>query len=364
MSDCATGPRGKPLLGILGFLGRGNSGDEAILQCIYETFVARFDIVLVVDEREARDGYWNWYPYSECQRVHIGDIHFFEKRLAGLLVGGGGLGLGYGAAQVLVAKGAGTPVALAGVDHPHDVHASLAFAAATHTYLKLFDFVAMRSARAVAYAALDGVSVFHGADWALKLQADTSPEARPARQRALVVLREFSEQVVDAVYYRAQIERLLTGLAARGLQPAFMAFCPEDEQFLERMDLTGAGPLLTHWWNPRRQKQEIRNSGLLISVGRLHPVIYAAACGTPSMQLQPPLADGRSAFSFGKMIDMADELGIPYFAEIDAAIDRLPGEPAMKRAERTHIDAGMARLAEMIERLDELFTLERNVRQP
>lgn len=353
-----------PLLGILGFLARGNSGDEAILQCIYETFAARFDIVLVVDEHEARDGYWNWYPYSECQRVHVGDIHFFEKRLAGLLVGGGGLGLGYGAAQVLVAKGAGTPVALAGVDHPHDMHASLAFAAATTTYLKLFDFVAMRSARAVAYAALDGLTVFHGADWALKLQVDESPEVRRAPQRALIALREFPEQIVDVAYYRAQIEGLLTSLVEKGLQPAFMALCPEDERFLEQVGLAGSAPLLTHWWNPRRQKQEISSAGLLISVGRLHPIVYAAACSTPSMQLQPPLDERRSAFSFGKMIDMADELGIPYFTEIKDALDYLPHRLAGKRTERSSLDAALARLAKMIERLDELFAADRNARQP
>lgn len=355
MTSCATGAQGKPLLGILGFLARGNSGDEAILQCIYESFFPRFDIVLVIDETEARQGYWNWYPYSECQRVHIGDIHFFETRLAGLLVGGGGLGLGYGAAQVLVAKGAGTPVVLAGVDHPHEEHASLAFAAATHTYLKLFDFIAMRSAKAVSYAALAGISVFHGADWALKLVADESSDVKRNTKRVLIVLREFSEQVVNAEYYRAQISILFESLRTSGREPAFMAFCPEDERFLERMELAEIAPTVTHWWNPRRQKQEILNCGLLISVGRLHPMIYAAACAVPNIQIQPPLTESHSGHSFGKMLDMAKELGVPYFTNIASALESLSEKPPKTFASRDLVQDATNRLSDMIRRIDEIL---------
>lgn len=355
MSSCATGSSGKPLLGILGFLARGNSGDEAILQCIYETFAASFDIVLVVDETEARQGYWDWYPYNECQRVHIGDIHFFEKRLAGLLVGGGGLGLGYGAAQVLVAKGAGTPVVLAGVDHPHEQHASLAFAAATSAYLRLFDFVAMRSAKAVAYAALGGTPVFHGADWALKLAADESVDVKPNQDGALIVLREFAEQLVDTEHCREQMMALLDGLKSAGYVPSFLAFCPQDESFLERLGLKETAPVLTDWWNPRRQKQAILNAGLLISVGRLHPMIYAAGCGTPNFQLQPPLTKRPIDFSFGKMRDMAEELGVPYYADVPGALDALSTVAATAVSNRALVQAARGRLDQMTRRIHQLF---------
>lgn len=47
----ATGKRGKPLLGVIGFLGRGNVGDEAIFQCIYEAFQDQFDIVVASTRR-------------------------------------------------------------------------------------------------------------------------------------------------------------------------------------------------------------------------------------------------------------------------------------------------------------------------
>lgn len=83
------GKTGKPLVGVVGFLGRGNAGDEAMFQCIHEAFSPDFDIVAVVDKLGACPGFWDWYPYTHCGLVHVGDIHHFIQPMAGLIVGGG-----------------------------------------------------------------------------------------------------------------------------------------------------------------------------------------------------------------------------------------------------------------------------------
>ena len=93
----------KILLG--GFWGRGNCGDEAMLQCQYEFFRDKYEIGILVDEYGAYDQFWNWYPYNLCLPLHHqGSIdHFCSDAIAALHIGGGGLSAGFLANQALKA---------------------------------------------------------------------------------------------------------------------------------------------------------------------------------------------------------------------------------------------------------------------
>lgn len=319
----ATGKTGKPLVGVVAFLGRGNSGDEAMFQCIYEAFSPDFDIVAVVDEVGARPGFWDWYPYTHCDRVHMGNIHYFEKPMAGLIVGGGGLGIGFGAGQALVARGAGTPTILAGINHTHHYPTSQSFVSATVEYMKLFDYISMRSLASVESAQKDGVEVNYGADWAMNLVADQASDIEYNSKRVTLVLREHAMSALDQPYYKGEVERLVRALKQDGLSPEFLPFCPEDEVFLKEVGVDKAAPAHIHWWNARRLKQIVDCSGLLISIGRLHPMIYAFASGVPCIQLQPPLKPILNARMFGKTTLMAEEMSIPYFCTIDDVVTEI-----------------------------------------
>lgn len=354
-SNIAKGKNGKPLLGVIGFLGRGNSGDEAIFQCIYESFNEDFDILAVVDETGAWQGYWDWYPYDSCERIHVGNIHYFEKRLAGLLVGGGGLGLGFGGAQILVAKGAGTPVALAGVDHTHTVDVSPTFSLASAIYLNFFNYVSMRSLKSVSCAMKAGVIVHYGADWALKLSSDQSPNIFFKPKRVIVVLREFALEDIEYRFYREEIIMLISTLRQLGYEPEFMPFCPEDVLFLKNMNLDILAPSLISWWNARALKQVIENSGILISVGRLHPMIYAVASKSPSIQIQPPLRSSIDIRNFSKMNDMAEEFSIPYFFNVSAALFALENEDWRSFFSARRLQEAHGRLDGMVDDLHALF---------
>jgi polysaccharide pyruvyl transferase WcaK-like protein len=338
----------------VGFLGRGNAGDEAMFQCIYEALSSDFDIVAVVDELGARPGFWDWYPYTHCGLAHVGDIHHFMQPMAGLIVGGGGLGIGFGASQVHVAKSVGTPVILAGVDYfnhfePLNEHFET-FSSAYTDYLKLFDYIAVRSKASVENARAEGVKTNYGADWALNLLSDKNSDIQYDPKRVTLVLREHGLDEQGRKRYRDETIRFLGGLRQVGLNPEFLPFSPEDERFLVTLDIADLAPSHIHWWNARRLKQIIACSGLLVSVGRLHPTLFAFSVGVPCLQVRPPVTPPvNKPRAFGKILDMAKECSIPYCLSMDDALSII----TVGGWENLHLKAQVAeaklRLAQMID---------------
>lgn len=362
-STISVGRTGKPNLGVLGFLGRGNAGDEAIFQCIYEAFSSDYDIVVVVDELGARPGFWDWYPYTQCSLAHIGDIHRFMQPMAGLIVGGGGLGIGFGASQVHVAKSVGTPVILAGVDYfnhfdPPSEHFET-FSSAYTDYLRLFDYIAVRSKASVENAKADGIRANYGADWALNLLSDQSPDIQHDPKRITLVLREHSLDERGREQYRDEIIHFLSGLRQAGLSPELLPFSLEDERFLDTLGIIELAPCHIHWWNARRLKQIISCSGFLVSVGRLHPTLFAFSAGVPCLQVRPPVTPPvNKPRAFGKIRDMAEECAIPYYLSMDDALSVITTDGWENFHSKTQAGEAKLRLTQMIEDIRALLKVK------
>lgn len=321
-----TGGRAKPQVVLSGFFGRGNCGDEALLQAQYEWLSPCYDVVISVDERGARDGFWDWYPYDRCRIVHQGNLAVLgESGVIGIHVGGGGLPHGFNAAQVVHARSHGKPAFLTGVD-ARPV-ASAAAATAVGRYLELFDFVSVRSAAAWQTMTSLAPACHHGADWALALPTD-EPAAGPRRGGVLVTIREFPPDLVSRRYL-GDVADLLAVLADRIGEVALLPFCPEDERFLDHLPMAGRLPREVHWWNPRRVQRLIADAELVVSLGRLHPLVFAANVGTPAVFAEPLGHDPRWP-ACTKARDLASEYGWsidPSIADLTARLRRLEGRP-------------------------------------
>lgn len=337
----------RPALLVAGFFGRSNCGDEALLQVIYEQFSPHFEIIVSLDEHGATDGYWNLYPYDRCQRIHQGNLADPARSAHGMIVGGGGLPLGFVADQVLAARSAGIPIALAGTDFPVSrLHKSDAAEEASREYLRLFDYVALRSLAAVGQARKLGHRVVHGADWALRLTTDEDANVRPAPERALVVLREFPLAAIS-FHYIEEITRLLESLKEAGFVPTLLPFCAEDDRFARALGFELVAPTERHWWNARRVKQLVASSGLVVSVGRLHPMIFAAGTQTPVIQLCPPLSEDVDSRSFSKISAMSAEFGVDYLPTVTAIGNHIR-HGLHKPCNKYAIEACQERLGKMI----------------
>jgi polysaccharide pyruvyl transferase WcaK-like protein len=325
---------------IAAFLGRGNAGDEAMLQVLFETFSPRFNIVISVDMTGAFPGFWDWYPYAQAKVVHQNDCHAIERirDLVGMVVGGGALSLGFAAGQVLVAKARGVPVAFASVDvwtPTAELHAAVR--GVLDLWLGLFDLIVTRTARSVTKLNDLGLGSVYAADFALRLPTDNSPAVRVNEPRALVVLREGIPGMANEEF-AAWAVNLLVQLQVCGYRVVLLPFCPEDDRFLAELDLCDRFEVERIWWNARQLKQLIASSALTVTVGRLHPMIFAAPTGRNVAVLRPPQWMGKRAGQMRKLTDMAEELGIDVFETIDDLIATLR-DGRVRQADPVHRDS-------------------------
>lgn len=306
MTPAPRSPR--PTLVLSGFFGRGNCGDEALLQAQYERFADRYDIVISVDERGACDGFWDRYPYDRCRIVHQANLSVLaEPAVIGIHVGGGGLPHGFNAAQVVHARSLGKPAFITGVDCP-GLHTPAA-AASLRRYYELFDFVSVRSAGAWETMTTLAAGCHHGADWALGMPTAGPPSERSPGTVALV-LREFPVAWISAGYV-ATVAGLLDALARRYDRVLLLPFCPEDERFLDHVPPARRLPRGRHWWEPRRMQEAIAAAELVVSLGRLHPLVFAANVGVPALFIEPLAGDPRWPAS-GKARQLCAEHGWRY----------------------------------------------------
>jgi hypothetical protein len=311
VTDQPTTPRGTIVLS--GFFGRGNCGDEAILQAQYERLSPHYDLIISVDQHGAYDGFWNWYPYDRCPIVHQGNLGCVaDETVVAVHVGGGGLPHGFNAAQVVHARSHGKPVFLTGVDvKPVNTPAAVT---ALRGYLDLFDLISVRSG-ASHQTLRELVSHGHrGTDWAVALPTD-GPLPVTRTDRVLITLREFPRELLSSAYCQS-IAEMVSRLADSYDEIALLPCCPEDERFLDWVPAVEQLPREVHWWNPRRVQREIAAATAVVSVGRLHPLIFAANVGTPAAFVEPLPGDPRWPKS-AKASQLCDEHGWPSFATVD-----------------------------------------------
>jgi polysaccharide pyruvyl transferase WcaK-like protein len=310
---------------LCGFFGRGNAGDEALLQCIYETFYERHEIVLCVDEHGAYPGFWDWYPYKHCRIIHQGNLAFAlsASRLAGVLVGGGGLPAGFALSHVFSAKARGVPCALVGTDGlPRLKHNQPYLGVSIKAIKDLYDVVAPRTAAATERMSAVEVEAVYGADWAMHLAADVDG-LQPAPREIVVTVRELATEAVSDQDI-AEVRGLVDGLRTRGFEPVWLPFSPEDERFLTEQNLSERCPMHRCWWNPQRVKGHIQQAFACLSVGRLHPLIFAATARVrvAAVATGPWSNTKPEGNRLDKIDTMLEELGITRYA---TALDALEG---------------------------------------
>jgi polysaccharide pyruvyl transferase WcaK-like protein len=338
----------RPQVLLAGFFGRGNCGDEALLQCIYEALSDEFEVCIAVDEHGAYPGFWDWYPYNQCKIVHQCNYGIINesKRLAGVIVGGGGLPAAFCAGQALQARIWGIPTALVGTDCMDALNPLKSREALRYIY-GIYDLVSPRHANGASALQSLGVSCLHGGDWALRLKTD-SANVEHLRGRTFITVRELPANQLLPDYSRS-MTHFVRRLRDLGHQPCFLPFCPEDVRFLKEQDIAGLTDVHEEWANPRRMQQIIGTARLLISIGRLHPLIFAANAGTPAVHLKPE--QNIVAFPYAdKVKAMCEELSIQRFDDAEALFTAMSSGANFKPGAVAHQRCAQ-RLQETIDQL-------------
>jgi polysaccharide pyruvyl transferase WcaK-like protein len=298
----------KKKLIVRGFFGRGNCGDEAILQSIHKLFGEHYDIGISTELSDVnQDVMRTLFPYANCEIVNCEDRLIFKRKdVAGFILGGGGLGLGFGWNQYIVAKRRGVKVVHIGthldasflgddtgetvgldeVDVIEKIPEGSAdlYNVAVSSFLRLADYYAVRNKQSVEYAKKLGVTPKLYPDVAFALDRDNSPDVPVDKKRMLVTIREYPPTHQDFDKLKKWLVKIEDYATKLGMYIKVIPYCEADAKTTREVGY-GDKMIDGQYWNPRRVKQWVANSGMVVSFGRFHAVVFAISEGIPVISI-------------------------------------------------------------------------------
>jgi len=293
---------------VRGFFGRGNCGDEAILQSIHGLFEKHFDIGISTELSDVNhEAIKRLFPYANCEIVNCEDrLIFKHKDIAGFILGGGGLGLGFGWNQYIVAKRRGVKVlhigthldasflgdetgSTVGLDEVDEIGkipegGAQLYNVAVGSFLKLADYYAVRNSQSLEYARQLGVEPKLYPDVAFALEKDDNPDIKMDKRRMLVTIREYPAVHQDFDRLKKWLTKVEDYATKLGMYVQVVPYCEADAVTTREVGYVDK-ILDGQYWNPRRVKQLVANSGMVVSFGRFHAVVFAISEGTPVISI-------------------------------------------------------------------------------
>lgn len=298
----------KKKLVVRGFYGRGNCGDEALLQSLYELFGDKYQLTIATELGDAnKDVLYNMHPYNQSDVINCENRLIFKNPgVAGFILGGGGLGLGFGMNQYIVAKRRGVPVVhigthidasfladetgeTIGLDEVDNIRVlkpevCRLFNQTMSGLLNLADYYAVRDTTSLKYAERLGVKAKYYPDLAFALRKDDSTEVQRDKRRLIIVIREYPPVHQDLERLKKWLGKVEEYAKKLGMYTRVLPFCEADAETTRQVGY-GDKMIDGQYWNPKRVKQWIAYSGLVVTFGRFHPVVFAISEGTPVISI-------------------------------------------------------------------------------
>lgn len=271
---------------LCGFFGRGNAGDEAFLHVQHALLSPHFEMAIVVEKSGAHRDFASWYPYKDCEVWSFDEVdRLYDSAVYGLNIGGGSLPFAYHGQYLLSALDSGKKTLMTGIDA--SIRPDTPGEAIRRAVYDQVDYFSVRTEKSYQVLRKAGIEVSHGADWALGLEP-TKTGFEPVD--IVVTLRGFSQPDNTHIEARKALEQ---HLSRQGRKVTYLPFAPEDRDFLAFCGVPER-QTLNMWHDPGRTLEVIEKSQLVISIGRLHTLIFSLTRNVPCFAIDPGIVhDGR-----------------------------------------------------------------------
>ena len=276
----------------IGFYGWGNVGDEAMARSWEKYLVRPFEGTHIRYATEASTDHLArvnaenpYYSANHClQSVHD------TEAMGGfdiVIVGGGHLSPVYGVPLLLRAKELRRTRFFARIGstvRDDFLYAGDKAVALARSSLGMFDFISMRDHAGLAALAPLGLNLHLGADIATEFTTADQTDMGLRTPYAVIVVREVRDHDVAR---QVEIVRAVLGAGRGGIEAHIpniylLPFCEPDHRFLDRTGLAFPGvEVLDAWRTPERAAAVIARASLLVSIGRLHPLVFAVSNRVP-----------------------------------------------------------------------------------
>lgn len=257
---------------INGFFGKGNCGDEAILQTWYDILSRKYKIVASVDSivmnKEKSDFYRNITTINNNSVVFSND-----NNLKAFIIGGGGLGLGFGVKQLLHTRLRKKRNFYLGVTvHDEFFDGDSNFINLNREIFNCFEMICVRDKYSQHnLKEIFNIESMYIPDIAIGLESEEEV-IKSDSHFITITIRDFGKNT-NFDMLNKWIEKIENFAKINNLDIIYLPFDESDQNILKKLNKKNLYEDI--FWCPKKVKYIIGKSKFCFSIGRFHPIVFA-----------------------------------------------------------------------------------------
>jgi polysaccharide pyruvyl transferase WcaK-like protein len=285
---------------INGFFGKGNCGDEAILQTWYDRLSHRFRIVVSMDMDivNFQKSYIESDLYKNIDIIHNKRLDIFcRDDIKYYIIGGGGLGMGFGLEQWMHAELRNKKTFYLGtIVHEEFFEVGENLMQMNRLFFESFEMISVRDRYSNEnLKKYFGVDSFVFPDIAVGMSTEEI-EIKSDRKYVVVTIRDNGEN--DLEYLKKWIDKIKYYAKINSYEILYIPFDRTDEVIMTSIGLNIKYDKI--YWHPKKVKYIISKSEMVFSIGRYHPLIFAISSGVTFYYIDSLKSDYISKYINGK----------------------------------------------------------------
>jgi polysaccharide pyruvyl transferase WcaK-like protein len=315
---------------INGFFGKGNCGDEAILQTWYDRLSYRFRIVASVDMDVSN---FNRPPdevdlYKKIDLIHNRRVDIFcREDISSYIIGGGGLGLGFGIEQLVHARlRKKKSFYLGTAAHDEFFEGDEDLLNINKSFFRSFEMISFRDKYSKEKLKKSfGIDSVLYPDIAFGMSMEEI-EIKSDRKYITVTIRDNGVNELDLI--KKWMSKINYFADSEGYDILFLPFDKTDENLMRSLEMDIRYDNI--YWHPKKMKYIISKSEMVFSMGRFHPLVFSISSGVTCYFIDHQKADYNFRYNDDgkdKCYNIMNDFGIGnlYLTNVDLFDDILFG---------------------------------------